>query len=130
VSRDARFISSLVVKRASRAVELMSLLPILRDPQSELLLLHSCMGVAKLLFGHKTCQPMYIGEAVSIFDNGLRRAIEDIVVYGGPFWGFPMEDHILQGCGNDGADSDYGYALDRVRVSLPEFDLSGFSNKD
>nr|GEY02942.1 hypothetical protein [Tanacetum cinerariifolium] len=50
---------------------------------------------------------MYIGEAVSIFDNGLRRAIEAIVV-----------------------DSDYGYALDRVRMSLPDFDLSGFSNKD
>ncbi|GKF76970.1 hypothetical protein Tco_0229440 [Tanacetum coccineum] len=27
---------------------------------------------------------MYIGEAVSIFDNGLRRAIEAIVVCGGP----------------------------------------------
>ncbi|GKA04893.1 hypothetical protein Tco_0684013 [Tanacetum coccineum] len=40
-------------------------------------------------------------EAVSIFDNGLRRAIEAIV-----------DHHILQGCGIDGADSDYGYALD------------------
>nr|GEX92376.1 putative reverse transcriptase domain-containing protein [Tanacetum cinerariifolium]GEZ66159.1 putative reverse transcriptase domain-containing protein [Tanacetum cinerariifolium] len=39
VIRDAGFISSLAVKRASRAVELMSLLPSLRDPQSELLLL-------------------------------------------------------------------------------------------
>ncbi|GJX72358.1 hypothetical protein Tco_0309529 [Tanacetum coccineum] len=28
-------------------------------------------------------------------------------------------DHILQECGIDGADSDYGYALDRVRMSLP-----------
>ncbi|GJY42790.1 putative reverse transcriptase domain-containing protein [Tanacetum coccineum] len=166
VSRDAGFISSLAVKRASRAVELMSLLPSLRDPQSELLLLRSCMGVAKLLFGLRTCQPMYIGEAVSIFDNGLRRAIEAIVVCGGPFFGdfqwrlaslpirfgglglcsaedvstyafvasraqsWSLQDHILQGCGIDGADSDYGYALDRVRMSLPEFDLSGFSNKD
>lgn len=166
VSRDAGFISSLAVKRASRAVELMSLLPSLRDPQSELLLLRSCMGVAKLLFCLRTCQPMYVGEAVSIFDNGLRRAIEDIVVCGGPFFGdfqwrlaslpirfgglglcsaedvssyafvasraqsWCLQDHILQGCGIDGADSDYGYALDRVRMSLPEFDLSGFSNKD
>nr|GEX17049.1 hypothetical protein [Tanacetum cinerariifolium] len=39
-------------------------------------------------------------------------------------------DHILQGCGIDAADSDYGYALDRVRMSLPGFDLSSFSNKD
>ncbi|GJS18306.1 putative reverse transcriptase domain-containing protein [Tanacetum coccineum] len=87
VRRDARFISSLAVKRASRVVELMGLLPSLRGPQSELLLLRSCMGVAKLLFGLRTCQPMYIGEAVSIFDNGLRRAIEAIVVCGGPFLG-------------------------------------------
>ncbi|GJX28374.1 shaggy-related protein kinase epsilon [Tanacetum coccineum] len=36
-----------------------------------------------------------------------------------------LQDHILQGCGIDGADSDYGYALDRVRMSLPGFDLSG-----
>ncbi|GJZ19199.1 putative reverse transcriptase domain-containing protein, partial [Tanacetum coccineum] len=138
VSRDAGFISSLAVKRASRAVELMSLLPSLRDPQSELLLLRSCMGVAKLLFGLRTCQPMYIGEAVSIFDNGLRRAIEAIVVCGGPFFGdFQWRLASLtirfgglglcsaeNGCGIDGADSDYGYALDRVRMSLPEFDLS------
>ncbi|GJY70855.1 putative reverse transcriptase domain-containing protein [Tanacetum coccineum] len=166
VSRDMGFISSLAVKRASRVVELMSLLSSLWDPQSELLLLRSCMGVAKLLFGLRTCQPMYIGEAVSIFDNGLRRAIEAIVVCGGPFFrdfqwrlaslpirfgglglcsaedvstyafvasraqSWSLQDHILQGCGIDGADSDFGYALDRVRMSLPEFDLSGFSNKD
>nr|GEV31125.1 putative reverse transcriptase domain, PPM-type phosphatase domain, protein phosphatase 2C family [Tanacetum cinerariifolium] len=109
VSQDARFICSL---------ELMSLLPSLWDPQSELLLLRSCIGATKLLFGLRTCQPMYIGKVVSIFDNDLRRVIEAIV------------DHILQGCGIDGVDSDYGYVLDRVRMSLLEFDLSGFSNKD
>ncbi|XP_076905077.1 uncharacterized protein LOC143560722 [Bidens hawaiensis] len=86
-SRDVGFISSLAVKRASRGVELMSYLPRLRDPQCELLLLRSCMGVAKLLFGLITCQPMYVEEAVSIFDNGLRGAIEDIVVCRGPFFG-------------------------------------------
>nr|GFA80874.1 putative reverse transcriptase domain-containing protein [Tanacetum cinerariifolium] len=109
---------------------------------------------------------MYIWEAVSIFDNGLRRAIEAIVVCGSPFYGdfqwrlaslpirfgglglclaedvftyafvasraqcWSLQDHILQGCGIYEADSDYGYALDRVHMSLPEFDLSGFSNKD
>nr|GFB26060.1 putative reverse transcriptase domain-containing protein [Tanacetum cinerariifolium] len=35
-----------------------------------------------------------------------------------------------KGCGIDGADSDYGYVLDRVCMSLFEFNLSGFSNKD
>ncbi|GJX72429.1 hypothetical protein Tco_0309600 [Tanacetum coccineum] len=37
---------------------------------------------------------------------------------------------LVEGCGIDGVDSDYGYALDRVHMSLPEFDLSSFSNKD
>ena len=46
VSRDKGFIEGLTMKRVSRAVELMHLLPQLRDPQSELLLLRSCMGIA------------------------------------------------------------------------------------
>ncbi|GKB35733.1 hypothetical protein Tco_0880675, partial [Tanacetum coccineum] len=122
VSRDAGFISSLAVKRASRAVELMSLLPSLRDPQSELLLLRSCMGVAKLL----ASLPIRFGGL------GLCSA-EDVSTYAfvaSRAQSWSLQDHILQGCGIDGADSDYGYALDRVRMSLPEFDLSGFSNKD
>ncbi|KAI3718009.1 hypothetical protein L1987_69986 [Smallanthus sonchifolius] len=166
VSRDAGFISNLAVKRASCAVELMSCLPRLRDLQCELLLLRSCMGVAKLLFGLRTCQPMYVGEAVSIFDNGLRGAIEDIVVCVGDFFGnfqwrlaslptrfgglglcaaqdvsayafvasrtqsWSLQDHILRGCDIDGLDSDYRCAMDRLRMSLPDFDLSGFPNKD
>lgn len=77
----------MAVKRAQRAVDLMGILQKLRDPQSELLLLRSCMGVAKLLFGLRTCQPTFVGEAVSIFDKGLRGAVEDIVVHGGPFFG-------------------------------------------
>ncbi|XP_076909315.1 uncharacterized protein LOC143566517 [Bidens hawaiensis] len=87
VSRDAGFISSLASTRASRAMELMRCLIRLRDPQCELLLLRSCMGVAKLLFGLRTCQPMFVKEAVSVFDKGLRAAIEDIVVCVGPFFG-------------------------------------------
>jgi len=46
VSRDKCFIEGLAMKRASRAAELMHLLP-----QSELLLLRSCMGIAKFFFG-------------------------------------------------------------------------------
>ncbi|KAL8222752.1 hypothetical protein R6Q57_020151 [Mikania cordata] len=30
----------------------------------------------------------------------------------------------------DGLDSDYGDGMDRLRMSLPDFDLSGFTNKD
>lgn len=45
------------------------------------------MGVAKLLFGLRTCQPLMTDEAILCFDKGLREAIEDIVVCGGPFFG-------------------------------------------
>ncbi|XP_052627549.1 uncharacterized protein LOC128134140 [Lactuca sativa] len=87
VSRYASFIRSLAIKRAENAVNLMRLLPQLSDPQSELLLLRSCMGIAKLFFGLRTCQPVHMEEAAIFFDNGLRGAIEDIVVCGGPFFG-------------------------------------------
>jgi hypothetical protein len=87
VSRDKCFIEGVAMKRAIRAVELMHLLPRLRDPQSELLLLRSCMGIAKLFFGLRTCQPVYMKDAAFLFDKELRGAVEDIVVGGGPFFG-------------------------------------------
>ncbi|XP_052626824.1 uncharacterized protein LOC128133428 [Lactuca sativa] len=73
ISRDAGFISGLAMKRAVNAVDLMGLLLQLCDPQSELLLLRSCMGIAKLFFGLRTCQPIHIEEAALSFDKGLRR---------------------------------------------------------
>jgi hypothetical protein len=87
VSRDKRFIEGVAMKRAVRAVELMHLLPQLKDPQSELILLRSCMGIAKLFFGLRTCQPIHVEEAAMLFDKELRGAIEDIVVVGGPYFG-------------------------------------------
>jgi hypothetical protein len=87
VSRDRGFIAGVAMKRAVRAVELMHLLPQLKDPQSELLLLRSCMGIAKLFFGLRTCQPIYMEEAAILFDKELRAAVEDIVLSGGPFFG-------------------------------------------
>ncbi|GKD86731.1 hypothetical protein Tco_1357885 [Tanacetum coccineum] len=87
VSRDADIISGLTMMRAANAVDLMSLLLQLHDPQSELLLLRSCMGIAKLFFGLRTCQPVHMEEAALFFDKGLRGSIENIVVCGGPFFG-------------------------------------------
>ena len=166
VSRDEGFISTLAVKRAQRAVDLMESLRKLGDPQSELLLLRSCMGVAKLLFGLRTCQPAFVADAVSLFDKGLRGAVEDIVVCGGPYFGdfqwrlaslpirsgglgitsaedlsayafvasrvqsWKLQDHILRNSGVVGIDSDYKLALDNIHISLPEFDLSVFTDKD
>nr|GEX88243.1 hypothetical protein [Tanacetum cinerariifolium] len=67
ISRDAYFISGLSMRRATNVVDLMSLLPQLHDPQSELLLLRSCMGIAKLFFGLRTCQPVHKEEATLFF---------------------------------------------------------------
>ncbi|XP_022042194.1 uncharacterized protein LOC110944857 [Helianthus annuus] len=87
VSRDASFIGGLAKKRAAKAVDLMRLLPKLGNPQSELLFLRSCMGIAKLFFGLRTCQPVHMEDAALFFDKGLREAIEELVVCGGPFFG-------------------------------------------
>jgi len=90
VSRDKGFIEGLATKRASRDAELMHLLPQLRDPHSELLLLRLCIGIAKLFFGLKRCQPIHMEMAAMLFDKKLRGAVEDIVVGGGPFFGGPL----------------------------------------
>nr|GEW26915.1 putative reverse transcriptase domain-containing protein [Tanacetum cinerariifolium] len=87
VSRDANFISGLAMRRAVNSVDLMGLLPQLHDPQSELILLRSCMGIYKLFFGLKTCQPVHIEDATLFFEKDLRGSIENIVVCGGPFFG-------------------------------------------
>nr|GEY04309.1 hypothetical protein [Tanacetum cinerariifolium] len=80
VSKDADFISGLALRRAVNSVDLMSLLPQLHDPQSELLLLRSCMVIAKLFFSLRICQPIYMEVTILFFDKGLRGSIENIVV--------------------------------------------------
>ncbi|GJR26184.1 putative reverse transcriptase domain-containing protein [Tanacetum coccineum] len=125
VSRDARFISSLAVKKASRVVELMSLLPRLRGPHHAWASQSYCYcGLWGSFFGD--FQWRLASLPIRFGGLGLCSA-EDVSTYAfvvlrAQSWS--LQDHILQGCGIDGADSDYGYALDRVRMSLPEFDLS------
>ncbi|GKE13515.1 hypothetical protein Tco_1417066 [Tanacetum coccineum] len=77
----------LAMRRVMNDVDLMSLLLQLHDPQSELLLLRSCMGIAKLFFGLRTCQPVLMEEATLFFNKGLCGSIKNIVVYHGPFFG-------------------------------------------
>ncbi|KAJ0540593.1 hypothetical protein HanRHA438_Chr09g0374631 [Helianthus annuus] len=45
------------------------------------------MGIAKLFFGLRTCQPVHMEVVALFFDKGLREAIEELVVCGGPFFG-------------------------------------------
>ncbi|GJU18614.1 putative reverse transcriptase domain-containing protein [Tanacetum coccineum] len=137
VSREANFISGLAMRRAANAVDLMSLLLQLHDPQSELLLLRSCMGIAKLFFSLRTCQPVHMEKAALFFDKGLRGSIENIVVCGGPFFGdlqwslasLPIRFSGL-GFGICDMDVDYASALACLRDTIPSFDFNVFTNKD
>nr|GEX26858.1 putative reverse transcriptase domain-containing protein [Tanacetum cinerariifolium] len=56
-------VPGLAMIRARNVVDLVSLILQLDDPHSELLLLRSCMGIAKLFFGLRTCQPVHMEEA-------------------------------------------------------------------
>lgn len=86
VSRDDGFIEGFSMKRAVSAIDLIHLLPQLRDPDSDLILLRSCICIAELFFGHKTCQPNHKEKTPIYFDKELQNAVEDIVVGRGPFF--------------------------------------------
>ncbi|GKC31401.1 hypothetical protein Tco_1038695 [Tanacetum coccineum] len=132
VSRDANFISGLAMRRAANVVDLMSLLPQLHDPQSELLLLRSCMGIAKLFFGLKTCQPVHMEEAALFFDKGLYSAklvsSYAFVASRDQYW--VLQDHILCNSGICGMVDDYVSALACLHDMIPSFDFSDFTNKE
>nr|GEW72603.1 reverse transcriptase domain-containing protein [Tanacetum cinerariifolium] len=86
VSRDPDFISGMAMRRLTNSIDLMNLLSQLHDPQSELLLFRSCMGISKLFFGLRTCQPVHKKQAACFFYKGLRGSIENIVFCEGPFF--------------------------------------------
>ncbi|GKE36208.1 putative reverse transcriptase domain-containing protein [Tanacetum coccineum] len=118
VSRYADFISGLAMRRAANAVDLMGLFQQLHDPQSELLLLRSCMVIAKLFFGLRTCQPVHMEEAALFFYRASRAQ----------YW--MLQDHILCDNGICGMDDDYDSDLACLRDTIPNFNFSGFTNKD
>ncbi|KAL6514241.1 hypothetical protein OROHE_019228 [Orobanche hederae] len=135
VSLDDVFVKGLPVKRAEKAVELMQVLSKLRDPPCELLLLRACMGISKLLFGLRICQPEFVMEAVDIFDTGLREAVEGIVASQYAFvasriqtWG--LQDHILSSEDIEGMDNNFNKAFMTLQETLPDFDFSSFTSKD
>nr|GEW29297.1 hypothetical protein [Tanacetum cinerariifolium] len=127
ISRDADFISGLAIRIAANAVDLMGLLPQLHDPQSELLLLRSCMGIAKLFFGLKTCQLVHMDEATLFFDKGLRGSIKNIVPRGPNPGCYKTTSYVTVAYG---MDDDYVSALACLRDTFPSFDVSGLTNED
>ncbi|GJX23944.1 hypothetical protein Tco_0228389 [Tanacetum coccineum] len=112
VSRDIYFILGLAIRRVANAVDLMSLLQQLHDPQSELFLLRSCMSIAKLFFGLTTCQPVHMEEAALFSDKASRSQ------------SWVLQDHILHDSGICGMDDDYVSALGCLRETIPSFDFN------
>lgn len=78
-SRDEWFIEGLFLKRIVRVVELLHLLSQQMDSQSKLLQLWLCMGIVKLFFGLRACQPIW-------FDKEFQRTVEDIKIGEGVFF--------------------------------------------
>ncbi|GJR21241.1 putative reverse transcriptase domain-containing protein [Tanacetum coccineum] len=111
VSRDTDFISGLAMRRAVNAIDLMGLLSQLHDPQSELLLLRSCM-VENIV----VCGGPFFGD--------LQWQLASLPIRFGGL------DHILRDSGICGMDDDYVSALACLRDTIPSFDFSGFTNKD
>ncbi|XP_056685317.1 uncharacterized protein [Spinacia oleracea] len=87
ISLDADFCSRLIEDRVARTVGLMEVVAGLNDPQSELLLLRSCVGVSRLYFSLRTCPPHMLGSAPISFDLALRKVLQDITVDGGAGFG-------------------------------------------
>lgn len=69
-----------------KVIELMHLLSQLRDTQSEILLLQSCIGITKLFAGLRTCQPNQMKNEAIWFIKDCQRVNKDIVVGGGPLF--------------------------------------------
>lgn len=87
VSLYDSFCRDLALKRVSKTITLMEAIQKLHDPQCELLILRSCVGVAKLSYTLRTCSPLYLQEAQVQFDQSLRTSLEKIVTASGPWFG-------------------------------------------
>jgi len=87
VSLDLGFCKELSSKRVLKSIALMEAVNTLDDPQCELLLLRSCVGVSKLYFALRTCSPYVFEEAQICFDKGLRVALEKIITASGSGFG-------------------------------------------
>ncbi|GKB65597.1 basic 7S globulin-like protein [Tanacetum coccineum] len=83
-SVDFDFCSQPVMKRVAKTIELMDAVATINDPQCELLLLHSCIGISNLYFSMRTCSPHVFESAQHYFDVALHSSLERIVTASGP----------------------------------------------
>ncbi|GJW46509.1 hypothetical protein Tco_0078155 [Tanacetum coccineum] len=134
VSRDADFISGLDMRRAANAVDLMSLLPQLHDPQSELLLLRSCIGLRGSIENIMVCGGPFFGDlqwslaTLPIRFGGLglysAKVVSSYAFVASRAQSWVLQDHILRDSGICGMDVDYASALACLRDTIPSFDFN------
>ncbi|KAJ0925533.1 putative reverse transcriptase domain, exostosin [Helianthus annuus] len=120
VSRDAEFTSSMALKRANCAVELMR-------PRGALEDIVVCGGAffGDLQWRLASLPTRFRGLGICTAEDASSYAF---VASRAQSWG--LQDHILRECGGDVLDSDYRSALDLLHSSLPDLDIGGFYIKD
>ena len=69
----------LVMKRVLKIQSITEKLLEIMDPQIELALLRSCIGLPKINFALRTVHPFFIADSLSLFDETIRAAIDKIV---------------------------------------------------
>ncbi|GKA56828.1 hypothetical protein Tco_0755900, partial [Tanacetum coccineum] len=86
-SVDFDFSSELVMKRVTNSIELIDDVAKINDPQCELLLLRSCVGVSKLYFSMCTCSHRVFQRAQRSLDAALQSSQERIETTSGHGFG-------------------------------------------
>ncbi|GJW44289.1 hypothetical protein Tco_0073088 [Tanacetum coccineum] len=86
-SVDFDFSSELVMKRVANSIKLMDDVAKINDPQCELLLLRSCVGVSKLYFAMCTCSHRVFQRIQRSFDAALQSSQERIETASGHGFG-------------------------------------------
>ncbi|GJX32015.1 hypothetical protein Tco_0241870, partial [Tanacetum coccineum] len=138
VSRDADFISGLAMRRAENVVDLMSLLSQLHDPQSELLLLRTCLrgSIENIV----VCEGPFFGDlqwrlaSLPIRLGGLglylTKVVSSYAFVASRAKSWVLQDNTLRDSDICGMDDDYVSALACLRDTIPSFDFNVFTNKD
>ncbi|XP_026459150.1 uncharacterized protein LOC113359785 [Papaver somniferum] len=93
VSLDLQFSKEMVMRRVTKTINLMSVVKKLKDPQSELLLLHNCTGVSRLYFTMSTTNPLALQQAMTHFDDHLFQYLRQLITADGAGFG-PLQYRI------------------------------------
>ncbi|GJT86529.1 hypothetical protein Tco_1068246, partial [Tanacetum coccineum] len=84
---QSRIVVWIVMKRVAKTIGLLDDIAKINDPQCELLLLHSCVGISRLYFTMRTCPPRVFEYAQRSFDVALHSSLERIVTASRPGFG-------------------------------------------